>query len=114
MIRGMNRRRKHGLRIVLAAGFCLLFQPLAVAAHDCPGSPSMQVGAGESARCASHCAPDSPAPVDLAKSAMAVATLAPFAGFIVFAAPPARLAAFAAPRSTADPPPRLRYCSLLI
>ena len=42
MIRGMNRRRKHGLRIVLAAGFCLLFQPLAVAAHDCPGSPSMQ------------------------------------------------------------------------
>ncbi|MGE0581555.1 MAG: hypothetical protein AB7P31_05430 [Steroidobacteraceae bacterium] len=111
----MSGRRRHGLRVVLAAGFCLLFQQFALAAYDCPGSRPMQADAAEAPLCASHCAPDAPAQVDVAKSAtvgMAHALFTEYSFVVALMGPPAPRVE--PPHATADPPPRLRYCSLLI
>jgi hypothetical protein len=112
---GMSGRRRHGLRWALAAGFCLLFQQWALAAYDCPGSQPQAATSAESALCASHCAPDAPAQIDVAKLAVAGAAHALFTGHFVARAPAERPSArVEVPHSGGDPPPRLRYCSLLI
>lgn len=107
----MKLRRQSGLRIALAAVFCLLFQQLALAAYDCPGAGSDD----PAALCASHCAPDSPVSTDPGKSPAPAAVQAFRASFPVADTPVFQVAThFELPGSAADPPPRLRYCSLLI
>jgi hypothetical protein len=111
----VSGRRRSGLRIALAAGFCLLFQQLALAAYECPGSRGLQGDAGEAALCASHCSPDSPAQADIAKSAAAMAVPVLLLGLRVAASSSGQPAARPEPpQAAADPPPRLRYCTLLI
>ena len=65
--------------------------------------------------CASHCAPDSPAPADFSKSTVPAVSFALCASFPVVKAPIVEVVPSGdTPLSTTDPPPRLRYCSLLI
>lgn len=65
--------------------------------------------------CASHCAPDSPAPTDFAKSTLPAVSFTLCASFaVVDALTPAVVPRGDTQPSTADPPPRLRFCSLLI
>lgn len=99
----------------MAAALCLLFQQLALASYECRGALSAPAGA-EAMLCASHCAPDSPVPADLAKLPLPAAVVQsliavlPVAG----AAVPTPEADADSPGAGSDPPPRLRYCSLLI
>ena len=110
----MKMRRQSGLRIALAAALCLLFQQLALAGYACPG-PSSAQGGEASALCASHCAPVSPVSTDPGKTPAPAAILALRASFPVAETPVATVVTRVEPPcSTADPPPRLRYCTLLI
>lgn len=110
----MNRCRRRGLRIAIAAAVCLLFQQLALASYDCRELRPMP-GDEASALCAGHCAPDSHAPADFAKAPVPGVALTLLASFPVPSEPGFDLGArIERPFSAADPPPRLRYCSLLI
>ena len=107
----MIGRRQRGLYIAFAAALCLLFQQYAVASHHCAGA------SGDMAMvlCASHCAPDSPAPTDFAKSTLPAVSFTLCASFpVVDASMLGVIPRADSPPSTADPPPRLRFCSLLI
>ena len=107
----MIGRRQRGLYIAFAAALCLLFQQYALASHHCAGA------SGDMAMvlCASHCAPDSPAPTDFAKSTLPAASFTLCASFPVVEASMLEVIQRAdSPPSTTDPPPRLRFCSLLI
>ena len=126
----MRLRSRHRLQIVLTALLCLLFQQVAMAAYACtlPDMPSdrvemtedcskmgMQVVLEAPALCAKHCSPDH-----------AIAPDPGFAHVPPLALPPIhfapRLIAPSAHQAVAgqlavirhEPPPRLRYCSLLI
>ena len=119
-------RRRLRVAIVLVAS--LLFQQVAVAAHACdrefappvmpPGmehcvamapaaSPSLQL-------CEKHCAPDLSVTSDASALAVPVMALPP-AFFPVLAQPASQATVrLQVPIARSDPPPRLRYCSLLI
>ena len=118
------------LRIALAVVLCLLFQQIAVAAYACtiPNMPpdpvamtedcssmEMEVVQEAPALCAKHCSPDHAVTADLAAPHVPPLALPPLLFEPVLASPRAQIA-FAAhgPIDHSGPPPRLRYCSLLI
>lgn len=108
---------------------CLLFQQAAMAAYACTMSrmPGDQVAMPEGcvdmpmdvapeslALCAKHCAPDRSTAADHAALSVPMLALSPAFELVLFEprSPVAIDADVAIDRS--DPPPRLRYCSLLI
>ena len=125
----MTRRRRSLLGALLIAS--LLFQQVAMAAIACaraeapppPMPPGMEhcaqmdmapVQAESPALCEKHCVPDLSLLTDTA--ALSVPTLAmPPAFSLVLESPVSHVALqVEVPISRSDPPPRLRYCSLLI
>lgn len=130
IISPMTRRTRHRLRIAMLAIFCLLFQQTTLAAYLCSvdGSPvdGAAAVAGEhctgqgvpEARdnlCAKHCHPDYSVAADGAK--LSVPPLALPA--VAFTPAAAQAVSRPVPRADvpiagSDPPPRLRFCSLLI
>lgn len=127
----MRSRSRHRFRIALAVIFCLLFQQAAMAAYACtmtrmPPEPvtmsehcaemGMEQAKESPALCEKHCNPDWSVATDHAKapSVPAMALLPP-AFDLFFAHPVSHVAVQAeVPIARSDPPPRLRYCSLLI
>lgn len=126
----MTRRGHHRFRIALVVILCLLFQQLALAAYACPMEqmpPEMTAMAEHCAEmgmppakdnpalCAKHCAPDMTTAADHAKLSVPALMLAPLAFAPVLATPATHVAVQAdTPITRSDPPPRLRFCSLLI
>ncbi|MBS0212032.1 MAG: hypothetical protein JSR26_02470 [Proteobacteria bacterium] len=126
----MHLRARHRLRIALTVIVCLLFQQLAMAAYVCAmetkpadlavmSSPcaamGMQVDKSNPALCAKHCAPDLSTTASHGSLTVPPAMLPS----ITIAAPTLPVithvaAQTAIPIDRSDPPPRLRYCSLLI
>lgn len=117
-------------RIALVVIVCLLLQQVAMAAYACtmnrmPAEPAVMAGdcagmgmerAKESpALCEKHCAPTLAVAADHAVLGVPALALPPLAFELTLAQPVSHVtlaAAVAIDRS--DPPPRLRYCSLLI
>ncbi len=126
----MTRRRRPASRILLSLIACLLFQQVAMAAYACPleRMPATTLATAEScagmhmqqtqenpALCAENCAPDHRLLADHAAPVVPALALPP----TLFA--PLPMPALASLAATArgsihrsDPPPRLRFCSLLI
>ena len=126
----MTRRARQRLRIAFVAVLCLLFQQVALASYLCPIEqmpPEMTVMAEDCAEmgmpkaqdnpslCAKHCNPDQGVAADSAKLSVPALAIAPLAYPLVLAEPVSHVVVqsevFVA---GADPPPRLRFCSLLI
>jgi hypothetical protein len=133
-------RHRHRLRIALCVVLCLLFQQLAVAAYACPldqvpaapeampercADMDMDVpidldldlasALDNPALCEAHCAPDAYTPADHATLSVPALSLPPPGFAPVLAAAAGQVAAQAEiPIARSDPPPRLRFCSLLI
>jgi len=128
--RTVTRRHTRRRCIVLMTLLCLLFQQVAIAAYACTmvrmppdpvalsedcGSMAMGQVVEAPALCAKHCVPeqsvvpDSPVvsvpPLALPPPAFALTATAPITAILAVAGPPSR---------HAGPPPRLRFCSLLI
>ena len=126
----MTRRTRHRLRIALLAIVCLLFQQAALAAYLCPMEqmpPEMAVMAEHCAEmgmlqakdnpalCAKHCAPDLSTAADHAKLSVPALMPPPLAFAPVLVTPATHVTLQSEiPIARSDPPPRLRYCSLLI
>lgn len=127
----MLRRARTRFRLSLLVLASLLFQQVAVSAYACelvgtappPMPPGMehcaQAGAtpaqAESpALCEKHCTPDLSLLTDTATPGVPAISLPP--AFEIVLHTPAMVAAQydEVPISRSDPPPRLRYCSLLI
>ena len=125
----MRVRNSHRQRIALVVILCLLFQQLALAAYACPmeqmpaemsamavrcADMGMPRDEDNPALCAKHCAPDVTTAADEARLSVP-ALLPPLAFAPVLATPVAHVAVQAeTPIGGSDPPPRLRFCSLLI
>ena len=124
-MRRATRRRWIALIVLL----CLLFQQVAVAAYRCqievpaaPTASTMMPGCHDMAPapadarglCAKHCHPDQARTADPGKLSVPALALPPLRPSLVVrhAATPVPLTDVRIARS--DPPPRLRYCSLLI
>ena len=126
----MPRHPRQRLRIALAAILCLLFQQLAMAAYACTvtqAPPEPVVAAGHCAEmgmaqqqdnpvlCEKHCNPDRVVTADIVKLSVLPLALPPAAFGPVLAQPLSHATVQTrAPIARSDPPPRLRYCSLLI
>ena len=126
----MRLRARHRLRIALAVILCLLFQQVALAAYACPleqmppemaamaehcAEMGMQQAQDNAALCAKHCSPDFLTASDHAKLSVPALMLPPLVFAAVLATPMTHVAAQAEiPIARSDPPPRLRFCSLLI
>lgn len=126
----MRLRARRRLHIALVAILCLLFQQLAVAAYACPlqqappepapvsahcAGMDMQAAEASPALCGKHCAPDAATPADQAKLSVPALPLPPLMFAPAVASRADRVAACATvPLERSDPPPRLRFCSLLI
>jgi hypothetical protein len=127
----MFLRRRQRVRLCLLVLVSLLFQHVALAAYACapaPASPpSMPAGMEHcaamaaapapmpaTALCEKHCSPDQTVVSDSA--ALHVPALAASAVFLPVLDQPRAHALQRAevPIARSDPPPRLRYCSLLI
>lgn len=126
---GLNSR--HRLRVVLTIILCLLFQQVAMAAYACalPAMPvdpavmiedcsamGMERAQVSPALCAKHCTPDAAVVLDHATPSVPPLAL-PAAIALLWPAASADPRPVCAPRvaiDRSDPPPRLRYCSLLI
>ena len=122
-------RDRHRYRIALAVVLCLLFQQVAMAAYACtltrmPAEPvaiaedcagmRMEQVQDAPALCAKHCAPDLTVLADHATPSVPALALPPAFG-LVLAQSVSHVALTAdVPIDRSDPPPRLRYCSLLI
>ena len=126
----MTRRARHRLRIALMALLCMLFQQAALAAYLCPVEQvPARVSAMEGhcaqmdmaqvqtnpALCDKHCNPDHQIVTD-AGSLSVPALAMPVSVFASVLAPTVSQTALhtEVPIPRSDPPPRLRYCSLLI
>ncbi|MGH8029818.1 MAG: hypothetical protein ACREO3_07785 [Arenimonas sp.] len=126
----MFRRPRIRLRIAIVLIASLLFQQVAVAAYACakaaappPPPPGMehcaQMGMAPAATqspalCEKHCAPDLSLTTD-ATAPTVPPPLLPPSFSLVLDEPSAQAAhRIEAPISRSDPPPRLRFCSLLI
>lgn len=126
----MLRRTRHRLRIALLALFCLLFQQAALASYLCPveqmpaqtsamaehcADMGMAQTKTDPALCDKHCHPDHQLAPDSAKLSVPPLALPPAAFGPVFVQVASRVATpVEVPIARSDPPPRLRYCSLLI
>ena len=126
----MRLRARHRCRLILLLVLSLLFQQAAMAAYACPldqmpqrmeampehcAGMDMQQASDNPALCAKHCAPDlSTAAVQVPVSVPA--SLLPPTGLIALLPAPLQrgIAHAAVPITQSDPPPRLRFCSLLI
>lgn len=123
-------RDRHRRRIALAVTLCLLFQLVAMAAYACtltqmPADPvvmaedcagmGMEQAQEAPALCAKHCAPDLTVLADHAAPSVPALALPPPVFALMLAQPVSHVALTAeVPIDRSDPPPRLRYCSLLI
>lgn len=110
--------------------FCLLFQQAALAAYLCPveqmpaersamaehcAEMGMKQARDNPALCEKHCAPDVLVAADHASPTVPALALAPPIHALVLAQPLSHIAVQAeVPIAPSDPPPRLRFCSLLI
>lgn len=123
-------RKPRYLRIALLAIVCVLFQQAALAAYLCPveqmpanvqalsencADMEMDRATDNPVLCEQHCNPDRSTAADGVKLSVPPLALPMPAFALVFAQP----ASLATPRAQglavgSDPPPRLRYCSLLI
>ena len=127
-IGSMLRHRRQRIVLSLLVIFSLLFQQVAVAAFACDPAPHhpkpaavshceqghSQGAHSKSPLCEKHCAPDSTVLTDSAVSAPAL-SLPPVLFTLVLhepSGPVSQSEAIGLIRS--DPPPRLRFCSLLI
>jgi hypothetical protein len=126
----VTKRARQRLRIALAVIFCLLFQQMALAAYVCPvqqmPSEMMAMAAhcaemdmrqvqDNPALCAKHCSPDLSTAADHGKLSVPALILPPLPFAPVLMTPVPHVAVQAGiPIARSDPPPRLRYCSLLI
>lgn len=130
----MPRRARHRVHMMILVIACLLFQQVAVAAYLCPveqgavvppaavpatvapcADMTMDVATEAPALCVKHCDPDHYLAADAGKLTVPPLAVPPpeFAPALAHAA--SRLALRAdVPVARSDPPPRLRYCSLLI
>ena len=124
----MTRRRRR--RVALLALLCLLFQQVALAAYACPiermptrmddmaahcADMGMRQARDNPALCAKHCAPDHATAADQARLSVPFLALPPpvFAA-VALVPPPANGAQADVALARSDPPPRLRFCTLLI
>jgi len=126
----MRLRARHRLRVALVVIACLLFQQVALAAYACPmeqmpaemeamaehcAEMGMQQAEDNPALCAKHCAPDLATAADHAKLSVPALMLPPLTFAPVLITPVTHVAVQAEmPIARSDPPPRLRFCSLLI
>ena len=126
----MTRRARHSLRTSLFAVLCLLFQQAALAAYLCPvqqmpaqmeamanhcAEMGMEQAKTNPALCDKHCNPDHQLATDAAQLSVPPMALAARAFEPVLELPADKAAApVEVPIARSDPPPRLRYCSLLI
>ena len=124
----MSRRRR--FRIAVLVILTLLFQQVALAGYACtltraPAEPAAMPGCAEMslpaeappppALCQKHCAPDRSIAADHAPPSVPALALPPLLFAPIFDQPLSHGAVVAAvPIARSDPPPRLRYCSLLI
>lgn len=124
----MRYRRR--LRIILVTIFCLLFQQAALATYLCPTEPmpdktmaltehcagmGMAQKQDNPALCQKHCNPDHAFAPDTVKLSVPPLALPPLVLAPACAQPISRVALQAdVAISRSDPPPRLRFCSLLI
>lgn len=126
-MRRMNRLARRRFRIAVLALFCLLFQQAALAGYACPlvaarvvttGNPctamGMQQARPDPVHCQKSCTPDLNAAAHHdSPSVPPLALPPPVFAPVTTAAAHARRDAVELP-APADPPPRLRFCSLLI
>ena len=126
----MIARDRRRLRITITVILCLFFQQVAVAAYACTmtvvpadmavmsegcdaASDSIAPPApGAPALCAKHCAPDVSVVADHVVAGVPALALPPVEHDLLLMQPTWHASAVSIARS--DPPPRLRYCSLLI
>ena len=126
----MRLRARHRCRIILLLVLSLLFQQVAMAAYACPleqrpqrmeamhehcAGMGMQQARDNPALCAKHCAPDLSTAADHVPLTVP-ASLLPPTGLppVLQAQVQHGVARAAVPIAQSDPPPRLRFCSLLI
>lgn len=126
----MPLRLRHRCRVALVVILCLLFQQVALAAYACPlqqmppaietmaehcADMGMAQAEDNPALCAKHCAPDIATAADSAKLSVP-ALLLPAQAFAPVQPEEAGQCTpgLDIPVTTSDPPPRLRFCSLLI
>ena len=125
----MLLRARHRFFVALIVIGSLLFQQLAVAAYACDpaarNASSTSAGhcehsqkappAKPSPLCEKHCAPDLTVLTDTAALGVPALALPPMLFTLVVHEPAATLTENdSVPPTRSDPPPRLRYCSLLI
>jgi hypothetical protein len=126
----MTRRARQRLRITIGVIFCLLFQQVALAAYACqmetmpPQTAAMGAHCAEMGMqqaqdnpilCAKHCAPDRSTAADHAKLSVPALMLPPLAfAPVLFTSVARDTTTDRVALTRSDPPPRLRYCSLLI
>ena len=126
----MRLRIRHRLRIALVVILCLLFQQVALAAYACPmeqmppemtamaehcAEMGMQPDQDNPTLCSKHCSPDFSTLTDHVKVSVPALMLPPVAFAPVLVTPVTHVAVQAEiPIARSDPPPRLRFCSLLI
>ena len=126
----MTRFRRRRLQIALIVIGCLLFQQIALAAYACtliqvpPAPIAMASSCAEMgmahakpslALCEKHCAPDHSVTPDGSPLSVPALALPPIAFALAFNDTVSKSTTAAdVPIARSDPPPRLRYCSLLI
>lgn len=125
----MPARDRQRLRICLVVVLCLFFQQMAVAAYACTmprmvdvtllgeacdAMEGMEMAPSQDAPalCVQHCAPDPSVLSDLATPGVPMLTFPPIKRDLLRLPSAWHATGVAIVRS--DPPPRLRYCSLLI
>ncbi|MBN8427833.1 hypothetical protein [Thermomonas sp.] len=128
----MIRRARHRLQIAVLVIVCLLFQQAALAAYLCPieqrpaettamAEPCAEMGMAQQQDtdnpllCQKHCNPDHTVTTDTAKLSVPPLAMPAFVLAPVFEQPVSHVAIQVdVPIARSDPPPRLRFCSLLI
>ena len=129
-MRRMLRRTRQRLRTAALVVICLLFQQVALAAYLCPmeqmpaeatamAEHCAEMGMAQQqdnpALCAKHCSPDYGVAADAAKLTVPPLALPAVVMMPVQVQLVAGIAIQAdVPIARSDPPPRLRFCSLLI
>ncbi|QNP40764.1 hypothetical protein [Lysobacter solisilvae (ex Woo and Kim 2020)] len=126
----MLRRARHRLRIAFLVIACLLFQQTALAAYLCPmeqmpaetkamtghcAEMGMAQTQDNPALCEKHCSPDHSVAADAVKLTVPPLALPPPMLALIEVQPSWQGAIQSdVPVARSDPPPRLRFCSLLI
>lgn len=131
MIAQMLLRGRHRFRIALTVILCLLFQQVAMAAYACSAerTPVQAAAMGKDCAgmstahtqdnpvlCEKHCTPDRPLLTDHSAPVVPALALPPLVFDSVLSQSGSGVALLAThvPVDASDPPPRLRFCSLLI